>query len=50
VIFVIGPRPEAIIDTALTLLDTLMGTVPSDSLAADSLGTVPTMTDSLGFN
>ena len=32
VIFVVGPRPEAVVDTALTLLDTLMGTVPTDSL------------------
>jgi len=37
VIFVVGPRPESPMDTTVTLLDTLMGTLPSDSLSIDTM-------------
>ena len=37
VIFVVGPRPEPAMDTTVTLLDTLMGTLPSDSLGIDTM-------------
>lgn len=36
VIFLVGPRPAPALDTEISLLDTLMGTLQTDSVATDS--------------
>lgn len=41
VIFLVGPRPAPTIDSAVSLLDTIMGTLPTDSTGVDSLGYTP---------
>ncbi|MBT3342257.1 MAG: hypothetical protein HN712_15970 [Gemmatimonadetes bacterium] len=37
VIFLVGPRPDPVVEAPISLLDTLMGSVPADTIAADSL-------------